>query len=90
MVVAWHDWGAGNDPEALGLALHQGSTFINAYCQAATNQIDRDWRQYGGSELPRPRRSLRFPRTLSSWPFIHNFLLSRKSTHSEVEVMWLI
>ena len=33
--------GAGN-PEALGLAFHQGSTFINAYCAAAPNLFDRD------------------------------------------------
>ena len=24
------------------LAFHQGPTFINAYCQAATNLVDRD------------------------------------------------
>ena len=35
VVVACPDRGAGNDPEALGLAFHQGLSFINAYCQAA-------------------------------------------------------
>ena len=37
------DWGASNDPEALGLAFHQGPTFIHAFCQATTNWVDRDW-----------------------------------------------
>ena len=59
IVVAWPDRGADNDPEALGLTFHhQGPTFINAYCQAATNLADRDWGQYGGNDLPRPRRSV--------------------------------
>ena len=31
IVVACPDGGAGIDPEALGLAIHQGPTFINAY-----------------------------------------------------------
>ena len=40
-VVAFPDRGAGNDPQALGLAFHhQGPTFINLYCQAATNLVD--------------------------------------------------
>ena len=30
------------DPEALGLALHQDTSFINAYCQAITILVDRD------------------------------------------------
>ena len=35
------DQGKGTDPEALGLAFHHPSpTFINAYCQAATNLVD--------------------------------------------------
>ena len=34
MVVACPERGAGNDPEALGLAFHQGATFINAYCHS--------------------------------------------------------
>ena len=47
IVVAWPDHGAGNDPEALGLALHHhGPTFINAYCQDATNLVDWDDRTY--------------------------------------------
>ena len=38
------DRGAGYDPEAMGLAFHhQSPTFINAYCQAAANLVDRDW-----------------------------------------------
>ena len=42
LVVALPDRGAGNDPEALGLAFHhQGPTFINAYCQAATNLVSQ-------------------------------------------------
>ena len=37
MVVACLDHGEGTDPEAFGLAFHhQGPTFINACCQAAT------------------------------------------------------
>ena len=28
IVLACPGWGAGNDPEALGLAFHQGPTFI--------------------------------------------------------------
>ena len=39
IVVACPDRGAGNDREALGLAFHQGSTFISAYYQAATNLV---------------------------------------------------
>ena len=31
IVVACPDPGAGNDPEALGLALYQDPTFVNAY-----------------------------------------------------------
>ena len=35
IAVACPDQGAGNDPERLGLAFcHQGSTLIDAYCQA--------------------------------------------------------
>ena len=46
------------DPGALGLALlHRGLTFINAYYQAATNLVERDWRQYRGNNLPRSRSS---------------------------------
>ena len=57
IAVASRDRGAGNDPEALGLALHyHGPTFIDTYCQAATNLVDWDWGQYGGNDLPRPRR----------------------------------
>ena len=42
IVVACPDRGAGNDPETLGLPFHQqGPTFINTYCQAATNLVDR-------------------------------------------------
>ena len=41
IVAAWPDCGAGNDLEALGLAFHhRGPTFINAYCQAATDMTD--------------------------------------------------
>ena len=37
------DRGAGNDPEVWGLALHHHDpTFINTYCQAATNPADGD------------------------------------------------
>ena len=40
IAVSWQDLCAGNDPEPLGLAFHhQGSTFINAYCQAAVNLL---------------------------------------------------
>ena len=40
----WSPGGAGTDPEASGLAFHhQGPTFINAYCEAATNLVDQDW-----------------------------------------------
>ena len=47
-VVSLHDGqcpdrGACNGPEPLGLGFcHQSSTFINAYCQAATSLVDRD------------------------------------------------
>ena len=34
--------GADNDLETLGLCFHQGPTFINAYCQAATNLVYHD------------------------------------------------
>ena len=35
------DQGDGTDPEALGLAFpHQGPTFINTYCQDATNLFE--------------------------------------------------
>ena len=45
-VEAYFDWGEDNDPEALGLAFHyQNPTFIDTYCQAATNLIDWDYRQ---------------------------------------------
>ena len=41
IIVAWPDHVARNDPKALELAFHhQGFTFINAYCQAATNLVD--------------------------------------------------
>ena len=40
--VACPDRGAGNDPEALGSAFQQSPTFIKAYCQAATNLVNRD------------------------------------------------
>ena len=43
LVVACPDRGADNDLEALRLPFHhQCPTFINAYCQAATNLIYRD------------------------------------------------
>ena len=43
IAVACIDQCAGNDPEPLELAFcHQGSTFINAYCQAANTQVDRE------------------------------------------------
>ena len=43
IAVACPNRGAGNDPEPLVLAFHhQGSTFINAYCQAATILFDQD------------------------------------------------
>ena len=39
------------DPETLGLAYHhQGPTFINEHCQAATNLVDCD--RSGGNDLP--------------------------------------
>ena len=53
MVAACPDQGEGTDSEALGF--QQGLTFINAYCQAATNLVDQD--RGGGNGLPRPRRS---------------------------------
>ena len=37
--AACRKWDAGNDPETLKLAFHQG---INAYFQAATNLSDQD------------------------------------------------
>ena len=42
IIVTCHDRGAGVDPEALGLrdSPVQDPTFINAYCQAATNLAD--------------------------------------------------
>ena len=50
IVVAWCDCGAGDDPEALGFALHHHCpTFIIAYCQAARNLVDWDWGQYAYS-----------------------------------------
>ena len=41
IIVVRPDRCAGNDPEAPGLALHQGPSFINAYCQAATHLADK-------------------------------------------------
>ena len=53
IVVACADQGKGRGPEALGLAFHhQGPTFFNAYCQAATNVVD------GGNDPSWPRRSV--------------------------------
>ena len=40
--AACRKWDAGNDPETLKLAFHQGPTLINAYFQAATNLADYD------------------------------------------------
>ena len=54
-VAACQKQGAGNDPEALELAFHQGPTFINAYFQAAKNMVDRD--SGVSNDLPRPRTS---------------------------------
>ena len=39
--VTYPDRGAGDDPEAWWLAFDQGPTFMNAYCQAATNLVDQ-------------------------------------------------
>ena len=36
-------WGAGNYPEAMGLAFHEESTSTDAHCQATTNLVDEDW-----------------------------------------------
>ena len=48
IVVASPDLGADNVQEAMGLASHHNNpTVINAYCQAVTNLIDRDWGQHG-------------------------------------------
>ena len=56
IAVACPDQGEGTDLKALGLAFHhQGPTFIGAYCQAATNQVDQD--RGRGNHLPQPRRS---------------------------------
>ena len=41
--MACQKWGAGNDPEAMGLAFHQESTSTDAHCQATTNLVDEDW-----------------------------------------------
>ena len=49
VVVACPDWGAGNDPEALGLAIHQVPIFSNAYCKVE--------KKPGLSRLSQPRRS---------------------------------
>ena len=41
--VAGPDQSAGYDPEPLWLDFHhQSPTFINAYCEAATNLVDLD------------------------------------------------
>ena len=40
IVESCPDRGAGNDPDASLVALHQGLTLINAYCQGATNLVD--------------------------------------------------
>ena len=46
----------GTNPEALGLAFHHhGLIFFNAYCQAATNLVNRD--RGGSNDLPLPRKS---------------------------------
>ena len=37
-VIACLDQSAGNDSKSLGLAFHQGSTFINAYWQAGLSK----------------------------------------------------
>ena len=42
IVVSFPDGDASNDQEALGLAFHQDTTFINAYCQAVTNLVDQN------------------------------------------------
>ena len=53
IVVAWPERAADNDPKALELHFHhQSSTFITAYCQAATNLVDQDWGQYQGNDRP--------------------------------------
>ena len=56
IAVAFPDQGKGTDSKVLGLAFHhQGATFIDAYCQAAINLVDRD--SGGGNDMPWPRRS---------------------------------
>ena len=40
--AACRKWDAGNDPETLKLAFHQGPTLINAYFQAPTNLANQD------------------------------------------------
>ena len=43
IVVACLNQGEDTHPGALGLTFHHKvPTFINAYCQAATNPVDRD------------------------------------------------
>ena len=59
-VVTRPDRGVGNDPEPLGLSLHQqGPTFNNAYCQFDT-KLSEIWGQYGRNDLPCPRTSAFF------------------------------
>ena len=56
MVIACPDQGEGMDQETFELASHhQGPTFINAYCHAVANLVDRD--RGGGNDLPWPSRS---------------------------------
>ena len=42
IVVACPERGVGDAAEALELVFHQGPTFVNVYCQAATNLVDQD------------------------------------------------
>ena len=56
IIVACPERDAGNDPEALALTFHQGPTFINEYCLAATNVVD--WDSGGGNDMPWLRSAL--------------------------------
>ena len=45
--ILWSRFRQWSMATSLGLAFHhQDPTFINAYCQAATNEVDQDWGQW--------------------------------------------
>ena len=56
IIAPYHEGTTGNDPEALGLAFHQGFTFNYACIHASTNLAHQD--ELGESSLVRGRKSV--------------------------------